>query len=134
MIMGTASRSRTFVEPRNGGITCDNAKSTEIRNCPRHNDNDLTTAFVYCPGKKIVLTLAAVKLRYKQNKNKLQYFLRALNFFPIGRKQFHFYVLSCTNFLQPMPHGTVTVTGLLGAAAQPIVGVARNGAPEEEAV
>ena len=50
MSLGTAQRNRTFVEPTNGGLNCDESKAIEVRNCPRVDDEDITTAFIFCPG------------------------------------------------------------------------------------
>ena len=60
MILGKASRTRTNIEPRNGGLACDISKATATRSCPRKDDNDSATSFVFCPGKKVFLLITTL--------------------------------------------------------------------------
>ena len=51
MRMGIATRNRTSQEPKNGGLVCDDSLAFDIRNCPRIDDSELMSSFVFCPGK-----------------------------------------------------------------------------------
>ena len=49
-ILGKSVRNRTSIAARNGGLQCLAEDAAEVKNCPRIDDNDSGSNFVFCPG------------------------------------------------------------------------------------